>query len=167
MKCSVEECGRRDPKRLYHYARESKTENFTGINHPFQEPNNSDIVVDTDRQILGQCVEHVFDRFHELNRFGEETGVRIRPESLRKRWTSNHDSLTSGISRGVNHSRRECARGGSFELISEERVGGEEQRPVRESTDCDQHCRKESMVDGKRRLDCGDHDSHDRRTPYL
>jgi adenylylsulfate kinase len=73
VKCSVEECERRDPKKLYQQAREGKIKNFTGINHPFQEPHNPDIVVDTEQRSLNQCVEHVIDRLHELNCFDQET----------------------------------------------------------------------------------------------
>jgi hypothetical protein len=40
VKCSVEEAKRRDPKGLYEQAVEEKIENFTGINHLFQEPHN-------------------------------------------------------------------------------------------------------------------------------
>jgi len=65
-KCSLEECERRDPKNLYQRAREGKIEKFTGVNHPFQEPHDPDIVVDTEEESLTECVEHVLTRLDEL-----------------------------------------------------------------------------------------------------
>jgi adenylylsulfate kinase len=72
VRCSVEECERRDPKGLYQQARDGKLENFTGINHPFQEPHNPDIVVDTENSSIDSCVEHVLTRLHEFDVFDDE-----------------------------------------------------------------------------------------------
>jgi len=58
-KCSLEECERRDPKGLYEQAREGKIEKFTGVNHPFQEPHDPDLIVDTEHDPLETCVEQV------------------------------------------------------------------------------------------------------------
>jgi adenylylsulfate kinase len=66
VKCSVEEAKRRDPKGLYKQALEEKIENFTGINHPFQEPHNPEIIVDTERQTESESVNHVMQRLGEL-----------------------------------------------------------------------------------------------------
>ena len=65
VKCSVEAAQERDPKGLYEKAREGKIEKFTGINHPFQEPLNPDIVVDTETQSIDEGVEHVLQRLEE------------------------------------------------------------------------------------------------------
>jgi adenylylsulfate kinase len=59
VKCSVEAAEERDPKGLYEKAREGKVEKFTGINHPFQEPLNPEIVVDTETDSIEAGVEHV------------------------------------------------------------------------------------------------------------
>lgn len=69
VKCSVEECARRDPKGLYEQAQEGKLENFTGVNHPFQEPHNPEIVVDTERDSVEECVEQVVTQLHDLGIF--------------------------------------------------------------------------------------------------
>lgn len=66
VKCSIEEAERRDPKGLYRQAREGKVEKFTGVDHPFQEPHDPDIVVDTDAHSLEEGVEHVLQRLDEL-----------------------------------------------------------------------------------------------------
>lgn len=67
VKCSVEEAARRDPKNLYKKARDGKIENFTGVNHPFQEPHNPEIVVETEEKTIDEAVEHVQWRLHELD----------------------------------------------------------------------------------------------------
>lgn len=60
-KCSIEECERRDPKELYKQAREGKIEKFTGVNHPFQEPHDPDLIVDTEHDSLEDCVGQVMN----------------------------------------------------------------------------------------------------------
>lgn len=66
VKCPVEVCAERDPKDLYEKAKAGKIENFTGINHPFEEPLQPDIVVDTDEQSEAESVEHVLTRLLEM-----------------------------------------------------------------------------------------------------
>lgn len=65
VRCSVEAAEKRDPKGLYEKARAGKIEKFTGINHPFQEPLNPDIVVDTEKQTVEEGVEHVLRELGE------------------------------------------------------------------------------------------------------
>lgn len=65
VKCSVETAEERDPKGLYEKAREGKIEKFTGINHPFQEPLNPEIVVDTEEQSADEAVEHIMGQLEE------------------------------------------------------------------------------------------------------
>jgi bifunctional enzyme CysN/CysC len=43
----LEECMRRDPKGLYARAKEGKIKNFTGIDSPYEIPENAEIVVNT------------------------------------------------------------------------------------------------------------------------
>ena len=72
VKCSVTAAEKRDPKGLYEKAREGKLERFTGINHPFQEPLNPDIVVDTEAQSIEQGTEHVLDKLSESGLLDEQ-----------------------------------------------------------------------------------------------
>jgi adenylylsulfate kinase len=65
VKCSVEEAARRDPKRLYEQARRGDIDNFTGINHPFQEPLNPEIVVNAEEKSVDAAVEHVVDSLED------------------------------------------------------------------------------------------------------
>jgi adenylylsulfate kinase len=72
VKCSVEAAAERDPKGLYEQARQGNIEKFTGVNHPFQEPLNPEIVVDTEEQSVESGVEHVLDRLEELGVLDEQ-----------------------------------------------------------------------------------------------
>jgi adenylylsulfate kinase len=72
VKCSVEEAEKRDPKNLYQQAREGKIEKFTGINHPYQEPLNPDVVVDTENQSIEQCVEHILSQLERMGLLEEQ-----------------------------------------------------------------------------------------------
>ncbi|PSH01326.1 MAG: adenylyl-sulfate kinase, partial [Nanohaloarchaea archaeon QH_8_44_6] len=49
VKCDIDECKKRDPKGLYEKAEAGKIENFTGVNHPFQEPQDPEIIVEADK----------------------------------------------------------------------------------------------------------------------
>lgn len=59
IKCSVEECEKRDPKGLYKKARNQEIKNFTGISAPYEAPENPEIVLDTEQYSIEQCVEQL------------------------------------------------------------------------------------------------------------
>jgi len=58
-RCPVEVCEQRDVKGLYKKARAGEIDNFTGISAPYDEPQNPDLVLDTDKQSLEESVEQV------------------------------------------------------------------------------------------------------------
>ena len=47
MKIPLEVCEQRDPKGLYKAARAGKIKGFTGIDDPYETPENAEIVIDT------------------------------------------------------------------------------------------------------------------------
>lgn len=55
----IEECERRDVKGLYKKARKGEIANFTGITSTYEVPQNPDIVVDTSRYSINECVETI------------------------------------------------------------------------------------------------------------
>jgi len=55
VKCSLEVCEQRDPKGMYKKARAGEIKNFTGVDHPFEEPDNPDIIIETDKQTIEEC----------------------------------------------------------------------------------------------------------------
>ena len=67
VKCPVEVCAERDPKGLYQRAREGKIENFTGVSHPFQEPLDPEIIVDTAEHDVDTCVEQILCELSSLD----------------------------------------------------------------------------------------------------
>jgi adenylylsulfate kinase len=65
-KCSLEECERRDVKGMYAKARAGEIKNFTGIDHPFEEPKNPDIVIETDKETLEESKEIIIKALDNL-----------------------------------------------------------------------------------------------------
>ena len=59
VKCSIETCKERDPKRLYERAIKGEIPEFTGISAPFEEPDNDVFIIDTDNLDEKTCVENV------------------------------------------------------------------------------------------------------------
>lgn len=72
VKCSLDTAGERDPKGLYEKARKGKIEKFTGINHPFQEPLNPEIIVDTEQQSVKEGVDHVLSQLESRELLEEQ-----------------------------------------------------------------------------------------------
>ncbi|SIQ32299.1 adenylyl-sulfate kinase [Halanaerobium kushneri] len=59
VKADVETCAERDPKGLYAKAKKGEIENFTGISAPYEEPENPELILDTQRLNLEESVELV------------------------------------------------------------------------------------------------------------
>lgn len=65
VKCSVEECERRDPKGQYKKARSGIIKDYTGISAPYEEPENPDLVLETERYNIQTSVKKVLDLLEE------------------------------------------------------------------------------------------------------
>lgn len=59
--CSLSEAEKRDPKGLYKKARAGEIKNFTGIDDPYEAPENPEIHLRTDEMSLAKEVEIVID----------------------------------------------------------------------------------------------------------
>jgi adenylylsulfate kinase len=59
VKCPIEECEKRDPKGLYVKARQGIISDFTGISSPYEEPENPELVVETNLYTIEECVDQV------------------------------------------------------------------------------------------------------------
>ncbi|MBH41266.1 MAG: adenylyl-sulfate kinase [Candidatus Magasanikbacteria bacterium] len=55
----VEVCEKRDPKGRYKKARSGELENFTGVTSIYEEPDNPDILLETENTIIEECVANV------------------------------------------------------------------------------------------------------------
>ncbi|GLB61953.1 adenylyl-sulfate kinase [Cytobacillus sp. NCCP-133] len=59
VKCSLQECEKRDPKGLYKKARSGVIKQFTGIDQPYEEPRNPEIIIDTNRLTINESVKAI------------------------------------------------------------------------------------------------------------
>ncbi|HEV2125643.1 MAG TPA: adenylyl-sulfate kinase, partial [Chloroflexota bacterium] len=59
VRCSLEECMRRDPKGLYTKAIDGKIESFTGISSPYEAPEHPEMIVETDSECVDAIVESI------------------------------------------------------------------------------------------------------------
>ena len=59
VKASLETCRKRDPKGLYRKAESGELPEFTGVNAPYEEPENPDLVVDTERLTVDEAVSYI------------------------------------------------------------------------------------------------------------
>lgn len=67
VKASLESCEQRDPKGLYKKARLGEIKGFTGIDAPYEEPSQAEIVIDTDQLSIEASVEAIIDYLKENN----------------------------------------------------------------------------------------------------
>jgi len=65
-KACLETCEKRDPKGLYKKAREGIIKDFTGINAPYEEPENPEMVIDTDKYNIEESADLVLKKLEEL-----------------------------------------------------------------------------------------------------
>src|SRR5438034_7543803 len=66
VKASVDECARRDVKGLYEKAFKGEIKEFTGVSHPYEEPANPELVVDTEQHSAEECASLVVGKLEEL-----------------------------------------------------------------------------------------------------
>jgi adenylylsulfate kinase len=67
-KDSLETCESRDVKGLYKRARAGKIKNYTGIDSPYEAPDNPELIIDTENESLEESVAKVMDflKFKEI-----------------------------------------------------------------------------------------------------
>lgn len=61
IKCSINECERRDPKGLYKKAKKGEIKEFTGVSAPYEEPENPEIILETDKFSKDECVKQILN----------------------------------------------------------------------------------------------------------
>ena len=67
VKCSLDQCEQRDVKGMYKKARAGQIKNFTGLDDPYEAPENPDFVVDTEKESLDQSVDKILDHLKSKN----------------------------------------------------------------------------------------------------
>jgi len=66
VKCPLDVCKKRDVKGMYKKALSGKIKKFTGVDDPYEEPENPELVVDSDKETVEESVEKVLKKFKEL-----------------------------------------------------------------------------------------------------
>ena len=59
-KASLETCEERDVKGLYKRARAGEIKNYTGIDSPYEAPDNPELIIDTDKETLDESVSKIY-----------------------------------------------------------------------------------------------------------
>lgn len=72
VKCSVDECINRDVKGMYKKALAGEIKDFTGVDDPYEEPENPEIVVETDKETPEESANKVFSALVQMNFIKEE-----------------------------------------------------------------------------------------------
>jgi len=61
VQAPLEVCEQRDPKGLYKKARAGEIKHFTGIDDPYEEPENAELIIRTGEKTLEECAAEVMD----------------------------------------------------------------------------------------------------------
>jgi adenylylsulfate kinase len=61
VKCPLSVCEKRDVKGLYSKARSGEIKNFTGIDSPYEEPVNPELIIDTSDTTQEESVNILYD----------------------------------------------------------------------------------------------------------
>jgi len=71
-KCPLEVCIARDPKGLYKKALEGKIDNMTGLQDVYEEPENPELVLETDKYNVEECVTRVLKHMVQTGHLSED-----------------------------------------------------------------------------------------------
>ena len=58
--CSIEKCEERDVKGLYKKVRKGEIKNFTGIDSPYEKPQNPNLKINTENETVNESVVKIF-----------------------------------------------------------------------------------------------------------
>jgi adenylylsulfate kinase len=67
LKCPLEICRRRDPKGIYRRTEEGDVKKMTGVDDPFEEPLNPDLVVDTSNASVSECADRILEHLRAIH----------------------------------------------------------------------------------------------------
>jgi adenylylsulfate kinase-like enzyme len=71
VKTDIETCKKRDPKGLYKKALKGQIQNLTGIDAPYEEPENPELIIDTKEESVEESLEklqeYVIKKFLSTN----------------------------------------------------------------------------------------------------
>jgi adenylylsulfate kinase len=67
VKADLDTCEVRDPKGLYKKARLGEIKNFTGIDSPYESPENPELIIETDKLDIEQSIEIIIEHLKQKN----------------------------------------------------------------------------------------------------
>lgn len=70
VKCPIHLCEERDPKGLYKKARAGELRGFTGVDDPYEEPENAELVIDTSESGVESSVDKIILYLEKSGIFG-------------------------------------------------------------------------------------------------
>lgn len=77
VKCSLETCINRDPKGLYKKAISGEIKDLTGLQDPYEEPENPEVIVNTEQYTLEESVNTILEGVFHTN---SKRGMQIEEE---------------------------------------------------------------------------------------
>ncbi len=84
IKASLDVCESRDPKGLYKKARKGEISQFTGIDSPYEAPDNPELTVDTESGNVEECVEQITQYIiQNIEYSGQSLGNTAEKDNLR------------------------------------------------------------------------------------
>lgn len=66
VSCPVEKCMERDVKGMYKKALAGEIKNFTGIDDPYEPPENPEVVCETDKETVEESVKKIMNKLIEM-----------------------------------------------------------------------------------------------------
>jgi adenylyl-sulfate kinase len=84
VRCSLDECIKRDVKGMYKKAIAGEIKNFTGISDPFEEPEKPELVIDSDKESEAESLKKVLDKLEELGYLKPAGKDIVIPDYLRQ-----------------------------------------------------------------------------------
>ena len=67
VKADIATVKQRDVKGLYKKAEAGEIQNFTGLSDPYEEPENPEIIVETDKSSIESCVQQIIQKLINYN----------------------------------------------------------------------------------------------------
>lgn len=80
-KCSVQECAKRDPKGLYLKAFAGEIKGFTGVDDPYEAPENPEVLVETDRETIDESLAKIITKLEEMSYLPKADSLSVEEEA--------------------------------------------------------------------------------------
>lgn len=68
VKASLDACMKRDPKGLYQKAKNGEIANLTGLQSLYEEPQNPELILDTEKFTPQECLDMIISKIKQLGR---------------------------------------------------------------------------------------------------